>query len=101
MQKICAIFPNLSLVQSDLQNTLKAVHDTMKAQSKNWTLPDSDVPKWSTNMALRLRVMLRHVQQARIKRNPPAWVRLLELPEWKCGSNDGGGEDLVCQILQN
>ena len=70
---------NLSFTQEHVGQAMDIIADRNNAK---WACTPSMLADWSEGMVFKLLAMLRHVQQARCKQQPPAWVGLLELPCW-------------------
>ena len=78
---------NLSYTEND---TKEAVFVVAVERNVTWQLSDEKLSDWCKNHAARLRTMLRHVQQARCRRTPPAWLEELDLPIWeRRGAQEG------------
>ena len=58
----------------------------LKQLSETWKVSEEQRQAWAEQMSDRFRAMCRHVQQARIRRLPPAWLESLELPKWESES---------------
>ena len=58
-----------------------------------WKVEEAKVDEWVDRMTDRLRNLLRHTQQGRVKTKPPAWVAALALPPWERKASAGGAEE--------
>lgn len=83
--------PNLSFTQGVVEQSLRNLHVHNAAKMPSWSVPDSQMHSWAKRMALRFRVLCRHVAQSRAKGGNPQWLRMLALP--KQAAADTEGED--------
>ena len=71
---------NLSFVPSQ---TDAVFLDIAIANNAVWQIEEAQLVEWAECMSSRLRTLLRHVQQARIKQKPPKWLEQLGLEPWE------------------
>lgn len=79
IRDLARVAPTLSLVQSDLEKSLLQVY-AAKAGSPGWTMDEEGRKQWAKVTGQRMRCMLRHVSQARVKCSGAAWLKMLDLP---------------------
>ena len=86
----CESLDCLNLCKTEVQTALERVHKQKTDDlDPSWTIPPSEVKSWSKSMGVRIRTILKHVQEARWKEKsglPPPWLKLLRLP--KLGDED-------------
>jgi len=86
----CSLESDKLLVHKSLIKRLRGIHHVLKASdlegvlfklgahnalaSTAWINLQSWLPKWSKDVAKRIRAMMRHVSQALIKKDPPPWA---------------------------
>ena len=80
IQKIQKMVDNMSIKETDSDKAMRSIADEL---NKAWCLPDFKVKEWAETQSKRLRLLLRRVQQGRLKPKPPYWIEELGLPTWK------------------
>lgn len=70
---------NLSFKESQ---TYEAMMLVAKERNEKWQVSEARLEEWAQEMTSRFRLMMRHVQQYRVRAKPPQWVAHLELPAW-------------------
>ena len=80
--------PRLVICQSDATEALLYVDKIKREeQPEQWSLPSNEVKTWAEAMSWRIRVLYRHVSQARCRAKREGysqvlWLKMLNLPEW-------------------
>ena len=65
------------------EHTTEALMIIARENNVKWCVAEKELLTWARGMSTRLRAMLRHTQQARVKKEPPSWIASLELPTWR------------------
>ena len=76
-------------------DTLAAMTAISKQLNETWKVSEEQREAWAEQMSDRFRAMCRHVQQARSRRRPPAWLESLELPKWESESRPSSAAAVV------
>ncbi|CAK0792339.1 unnamed protein product [Prorocentrum cordatum] len=90
IKNIAMVVPSPTIAKSDLIAVLG-----MLQNGRPFDLTGQELEEWQEEAAPRLRTILRHVQQMRIKKDKaPQWFRYLDVPPLAAGGADGddGGE---------
>ena len=70
-----------TLVQDDVEKALKMLYTEKQAAAvSRWAIPSGEIDDWCKTTARRIRTMLRHVSQARLKSASAEWLISLNIP---------------------
>merc|ERR1712194_832923 len=91
IQDLQRLSDNLSFARSDVILALKGLHEYRTEHGASWVIQDGQSSAWAKDIDAKLRHMLRHIQQGRVRQTSAQWLKLLALPDY-VGKSVGDGD---------